>query len=78
MSFDPMQVEVAVLLEVIALHPDHLLTTSELIRKMSGERDEDRELRDAIRELKGSGLLRSIGEVLAPTHAALRAHTLLL
>lgn len=76
MALDPKQVELAVLHEVIELHPDHL-TPTELILRMSGERDEDEELRHAIRELKGSGLLRYVGGVVAPTHAALRAHALL-
>lgn len=74
-ALDQKQVERAVLEEVIDLHPDHL-TPSELVLKMSGERDEDEELRDAIRDLEGSGLVRRIGGVVAPTHAALRAATL--
>lgn len=76
MALDPRQVELAVLHEVIELHPDHL-TPSELVRRMSGERDEEAELRDAIRELKGSGLVQYSDDALAPTPAALRAHALL-
>lgn len=75
MPLDVAQVELAVLNEVIELHPDHL-TPSELVLKMAGDRCEDEEIRDAIRELKGSSLLRYIGEVVAPTHAALRASAL--
>jgi hypothetical protein len=37
MALDPKQVEVAVLLEVVELHPDHL-TPDELVLRMSGER----------------------------------------
>jgi hypothetical protein len=70
------QVELAVLMVVVELHPDHL-TPSELVLKISGKRDEGAELADAIRELRGSGLLRFVGDVVAPTHAALQAVTLL-
>jgi hypothetical protein len=75
MSLDPRQVELAVLHEVIDLHPEHL-TPAGLVLKMSGERDEEKEIREAIRELEGSGLLRSDDGVIAPTDAALRAHAL--
>jgi hypothetical protein len=76
MALDPRQVEAAVLNEVIELHPDHL-TPSELVSKLSGERDEEVELRDAIRELKNSGLVQYSGDAVAPTPAALHAHALL-
>lgn len=61
---------------VVELHPDHL-TPSKLARKMSGERDEGEQLRDAIHELKVSSLFRCDGNAVAPTHAALRAAALL-
>ncbi len=76
MSFDQQQVERGVLEVVIELHPDHL-TLSELVLKMAGERDESEEIRHAIRDLKGCGLLRFTGEVVEPTHAALCAFALL-
>jgi len=67
------QVERAVLEEVVSLHPDHL-SLSELVRKMTiGDRWSEKErIEAAVRELLGAGLLRQVGEVLAPTHAALR------
>jgi hypothetical protein len=76
MALDPKQVELAVLLEVVELHPDHL-TPGELVMKLSGERDEKEELRDAIRSLEDSGLLRCIGDAVAPTDAAVHATALL-
>lgn len=68
--------EHAVLEVVIDLHPDHL-TPAELVLKMSGERGEDDEIGRAICELKGSGLLRYIDDVVAPTHAALHFASLI-
>jgi hypothetical protein len=76
MALDPKQVELAVLLEVVELHPNHL-TSAELVVKLSGERDEQEELKAAIRRLKDSGLLRGTGDVVAPTDAALRAAAIL-
>jgi hypothetical protein len=76
MALDPRQVEVAVLNEIIDLHPDHL-TPSALVQKMTGGRDEEAELRDAIRELKSSDLVQCSGDALVPTPAALHAHALL-
>jgi hypothetical protein len=76
MALDPKQVELAVLLEVIEVDPDHL-TPAELVLRLSGERDKGEELRNAIRELKGSGLLRCVGDTIAPTDAALHAAALL-
>jgi len=73
------QIERAVLEEVLELHPDHL-TPSELVLKMSAgpDRSEGEAIEYAIRDLNGSGLLRYIGEVIAPTHAALRVAALLI
>jgi hypothetical protein len=76
MALDPKQVELAVLLEVVELHPDHL-TPAELVLRMSEGRDEEEELRGAIRELEGSGLLRCTENAIAPTAAAIRAAALL-
>lgn len=72
------QVERAVLEIVVDLHPDHL-TRSELALMVGGDRDhlEGEAIQHAIRDLRRSGLLRYIGDVVAPTHAALCAVTLL-
>src|SRR4029077_19865953 len=70
LPLDQRQVELAVLVEVIELHPDHL-TPAELVLKISGERDESEDLVNSIRELIDCGLFRSVGDVLAPTQAAL-------
>jgi len=72
------QIERAVLEMVFELHPDQL-TTDELVLKVAGHRDptEPNNIRDAIRDLISSGLLRNIDEVVAPTHAALRTAALL-
>jgi hypothetical protein len=76
MSLDPKQVEFAVLLHVVELHPKHQ-TPSELVREMSGARDEAEQLRNAISVLEESDLLRESGGVIEPTHAALRAAAIL-
>lgn len=76
MWLDSAQVELVVLHEIVDLHPDHL-SPAELILRLSGERDEAEEIKEAIGELKASGLCRYLGEVVAPTHAALRAYAIL-
>jgi len=72
------QIERAVLEEVVSLHPDHL-SLAELVRKMTiGDRWSEKErIEAAVRELRGAGLLRQVGDVVAPTHAALRFAALL-
>jgi hypothetical protein len=72
-------VERVVLEEVLALHPDHL-TISELVLKVAADRDqsEGEEIRHAIRDLRASGLLRYVDDVVEPTYAALRTAALLL
>jgi hypothetical protein len=70
------QVERVVLEEVLHLHPDHL-TVQELILRLSQGRDEEELIEHSIRDLKGSGLLRNVADVLVPTHAAIRAAALL-
>lgn len=70
------QVERAVLEEILELHPDHL-TVPELIQKMALGREEDEPITHSVRDLRCSGLVRCIGEVVVPTHAALRAGALL-
>jgi len=70
------QVELAVLLVVTDLHPAHL-TPDGLVLEISGDRDEEEEIRNAITELKACGLFESIGKAVAPTRAALKAHALL-
>jgi hypothetical protein len=76
MSLDVEQLERAVFEEIIELHPDHL-TVAELVLRMSGERDEGGEIGEAIRDIKGCGLLRYVGDLVVPTHAAVRAAELL-
>jgi hypothetical protein len=67
-------VEHAVLMAILELHPEHL-TASELVLKVAGEggQAEREEIRQAIRDLRGSSLLRYTGDVVEPTHAAVRA-----
>ncbi len=72
------RIESAVLGEVLALHPTHL-TVSELVQKMSGEGgpSEEEQIRRAVRELRGAGLLREAGDAVVPTYAAIRVGALL-
>jgi hypothetical protein len=70
------QVERAVLEEILELHPDHL-TVPELILKMAINQNEDEPITHSVRDLKCSGLVRYIGDVVVPTHAALRSGVLL-
>lgn len=72
------QIEQAVLEMVLELHPEHL-TADELILEVAGDRDptEPDSIRIAIRDLKGSGLLRHVDEGVLPTRPALRAGALL-
>jgi hypothetical protein len=76
MPTNPKQVEFAVLMYVVELHPKHL-TSSELVREMSGKRDEGGQLRNAISTLKEFDLLRETGGVIEPTHSALHAAAIL-
>jgi hypothetical protein len=76
MPLDPAQVELAVFLAVTDLHPVHL-TPDALVLEISGKRDEGKEIRDAIDDLKACGLFESVGGSIAPTRAALKAHALL-
>jgi hypothetical protein len=70
--------EHAVLTMILNLHPEHL-TTSELILKIAGDQEpaDEESIRQAIRDLKGSGLLRCTEDIVQPTHAAVRAADLL-
>jgi hypothetical protein len=72
MALDPRQFESVVLIEIVELYPDQL-TPDELVLRLSGGRDERQELMDAIRKLKGSGLLEYNGDAVAATGAALHA-----
>jgi hypothetical protein len=76
MSLEPKQVEFAVLLHVVELHPYHQ-SPSELVRKLSGQRNEGKQLRNAISALKEFDLLRENDGVIEPTHAALHAAAIL-
>jgi hypothetical protein len=66
-------IEHAVLMTILGLHPEHL-TPSELILKVAGEQDpsEPEAILQAIRDLRGFSLLRYTGDVVEPTHAAVR------
>lgn len=79
MSLDAKQIERAVLETIVGLHPDHL-TPPELVLRVAGAHDpsEKETILHAIRDLRRSGLLRYIGDVVVPTHAALRASALLI
>jgi hypothetical protein len=68
------QLEGALLHLILALHPDHL-TADELTREMAadpGRGDEAHAIRQAIRRLHRSNLVREVGETVVPTHTALR------
>jgi hypothetical protein len=74
------QLERTVLTEVVQLHPE-LLTVPELILRIArrpNDEAEKEEVRNAVRDLRRSGLARyRDDEVVEPTHAALRAYDLL-
>jgi SOS response regulatory protein OraA/RecX len=76
MPADQEQIERVILEIVTELHPDHL-TPSELVQKVAEERDERDEVAEAIRDLKGVGLLNDIDTAVEPTLAAIRAVALL-
>jgi hypothetical protein len=70
-------VQSAVLSEIVTLHPDHLTPEELVLRMEDGLSDTRRvEVIDALQALKGAGLARFNGEVVEPTHAALRAAAL--
>jgi hypothetical protein len=70
-------IENAVLLEIVALHPDHL-TREELVARLEDDANTDRlVIMDAVDALKRSGLVRLTGDVIEPTFAALRAAVIL-
>ena len=71
--------ESAVLQLVLDLHPT-LLTESELVREVAGERAgfaEQDAVQRAVRDLSGAGLLHRRDEFAIPTRAALRFSELL-
>lgn len=74
------QLEQTILTEVVQLHPE-LLTIPELILRIARRPDDEaakEEIRNAVRDLRRSGLVRyGDDEVVEPTHAALRAYDLL-
>lgn len=76
MAADQEQIERVILELVAEMHPDHL-TPSELVQKVAEERDERKEVAEAIRDLKVVGLLEDSDTVVAPTAAAIRAVALL-
>ena len=80
--YDPALVEQVILEEVIELHPQRL-TVGELSLRIVGDPDDSTEVETAIhaiRDLRRSGLFRyrDDDQVVEPTHAALRAHALLI
>ncbi len=76
MALDPRQVELAVLLHVVELHPSHQ-TRSELVDEMSGGRDEGEQLRYAINALREFDLLQEDRGFIEATQAALHAVAIL-
>ncbi len=67
-------VEHALLSEIITLHPDHLTSEELAVRMEDSPSDTGRiAILDTLQALKRSGLVRFNGEVLEPTHAAVRA-----
>jgi hypothetical protein len=77
----PAEFEQVALIEVVDLHPEHL-TIPELILRIARDPESEamqEKMRDAIRELRRSGLVRyrDDDEVVEPTHAILRAFDLL-
>jgi hypothetical protein len=80
-NYLPKPVERAILEEVIELLPVRL-TVAELCLWIAADPEDDREaetIRDAIRDLKRSGLLRYRGDdlLVEPTQAAVQAFALL-
>jgi hypothetical protein len=80
-KYDPEHVGRAVLLAVIDLLPVHL-TVAELCLRIAGDTEDGREIktiRDAIRDLKRSGVLRyrNDDQVVEPTQAAVQTFALL-
>jgi hypothetical protein len=74
MSLNAEQIEEVVLIEIIASHPEHLTSEELVVRLEDGPSNTDRvAILDSLQELKRSGLIRFNGEVVEPTHAALRA-----
>jgi hypothetical protein len=73
--------EQTVLAEVIELHPQHLAMDELLLRVAMdpNDRGEVERIRQAIRELRRSGLLRyrNDEEIVEATHATLNAYALL-
>lgn len=67
-------VENVLLAEMVTLHPERL-TADELVLRLEEEASGTTRptIEDAIQALRRSGLVRTTGEVLEPTHAALRA-----
>lgn len=78
-KYDPTKVGQALLFEVFEQHPAHL-TVEELVLRIVGDSDDDREIEiatRAVRELRRSGLVQyGDDEIVEPTPAALHAHAL--
>lgn len=68
-----LQLESALLAEIINLHPDHLSQEELIVLMENCPTGTDRiAILDTLRELKRSGLIRLNGEVVEPTFAVLR------
>jgi hypothetical protein len=68
------RLEVAILTEVVGLHPERLTRDELTLRMADGPGEADRvAVADRLQELKRDGLIRVNGEVVEPTRAALRA-----
>lgn len=66
--------EQAFLSEIVGLHPEKLTTDELALRMADGPGEADRiAVGDRLQELQRDGLIRLNGEVVEPTHAALRA-----
>ncbi len=68
------RLEGAILLEIVSRHPGHLTTDELVLRVADRSSGADRTaVGDRLQELKRDGLIRLNGEVVEPTHAAVRA-----
>ncbi len=68
------RLEGAILSEIVSRHPGHLTTDELVLRVADRSSGADRTaVGDRLQELKRDGLIRLNGEVVEPTHAAVRA-----
>jgi len=68
------RLEIAILTEVVGLHPERLTRDELTLRMADGPGEADRVVvGDCLQELRRDGLIRLNGEVVEPTRAAMRA-----